>query len=237
MAASDNLFITGFPEGFDDESLKTIMGAYGTIAQAKVLPAQPGRSCAAMVRFSSVEEAKWIVENVNNNIPQGLTGPVEVKYAVSKQDQMAGKGGFDGGKGGPYGGDGKGKGGGKGKCSIRTLTKGLQDAGALPTPCNDENTLFVGGLPHDSADADLYKMFAPFGPLKGVKAMVDRDTGMCKGIGFVHYMDQATCQMAIGTLNGTMLPDGTWMTVKIKTEGGKGKDDGSGKGMGKEKGW
>jgi len=235
---SDNLYITGLPEGFDDGSLQTIFGAYGTIAQCKLLNPQPGRPAAAMVRFGSVDEAKCIVDNLNGNIPQGLTDAIMVKYAMGKDQQKGdgkgyGGGPYDGGKGGGFGKDG-GKGGkGKGKCSIRTLTKGLLDAGALPGghPQNDENTIFVAGLPGDSADVDLYKMFAPFGPVKGVKAMVDRDTGICKGIGFVHMADQPTCQMAIATLNGTMLPDGSWLTVKIKQEGGaKGEGKGDGKG-------
>merc|ERR1719217_691318 len=117
---SDNLFISGFPEGFDEASLRTIMGAYGNITQCKVMASQPGRKAAAMVRFSTVDEAKWIVENLSGNIPQGLTDPIDANYARNKDDKGAGK---DGGWGkGPYGGDGKGdckdgKGKGKGKCS------------------------------------------------------------------------------------------------------------------------
>merc|ERR1719217_1234282 len=99
---SDNLFISGFPEGFDEASLRTIMGAYGNITQCKVMASQPGRKAAAMVRFSTVDEAKWIVDNLNGNIPQGLTEPVNCSYAVDKSakggDKGAGKG-WDGGKG------------------------------------------------------------------------------------------------------------------------------------------
>merc|ERR1719262_1338546 len=114
------------------------------------------------------------------------------------------------------------KGGGKGKCSIRTLVKGLTDAGALPggpRAENDANTLYVAGLPFDTTDTDLYKIFAPFGPIKQATAMLDRDTGMCKGTGFVNMMEPNGTNMATQTLNGTMLPDGTWLTVKVKQEG------------------
>lgn len=238
---SDNLFITGLPEGFDQTSLQTVLGAYGNIQQAKVMPPQPGKKAAAMVRFATVDEAKWIVENLNGNIPQGLTEPIDCKFAMSKDQKQ----GMDAGKGwGPYadggkdGGWGKGKGVGKGKCSIRTLVDGLGAAGALPgagqkgAAGNDENTLFVAGLPADTTDCDLYKIFAPFGALKSVKAMSDPMTGMCKGIGFVNCMDNLVAQMAIATLNGTSLPDGTWLTVSIKNAGGKGKDGDGGKGDG-----
>lgn len=239
---SDNLFISDLPETFDENSLRTVLGAYGNIAQCKLLPSQPGRKAAAMVRFATVDEAKWIVDNVNGNIPQGLTEPIAVKFAMSK-DQKQG----DGGKGwGPYGdggkdgwgkdGGGKGKGVAKGKCGIRTLVDGLQKSGALPggfQAANDGNTLFVAGLPGDTTDCDLFKIFSPFGAVKSVKAMTDPATGLCKGIGFVNCLDEAVAQMAIMTLNGTSLPDGTWLTVKVKQDSSKGKGDGGcGKGDG-----
>lgn len=239
---SDNLFMTGFPVGMDDSRLKEVMGPYGNIMQVKIMPAAPGKSTAAMVRYATVDEATWIVENLNGNIPQGLSDPVQVKFANS------GGGASKGGSKGPYamppasgkmdfskvmagkdGKDGKGKGKGKGKPGIRTLVQGLGDAGALPGGQkweNDENTLFVGGLPHDTTDCDLYRIFSPFGAIapQGVRAMVDRDTGICKGIGFVNYMSAQVAHSAIATLNGTMMPDGTWLTVSQKRDGGgKGK--------------
>lgn len=206
------------------------MGAYGTIQQCKVMASQPGRKAAAMIRFATVDDATWIVENVNGNIPQGLTEAIEVKYAQAR-DQGKGDGGkgFKGGAGGPYDmgkGGGKPKGKGKGWCDIRTLVKGLQESGALPGGAysgNDENTLFVANLPWDTTDCDLYRMFSPFGAIKSTRAMLDPVTGVCKGIGFVNCVDAGTAQMSIAALSGTQLPDGTQLNVSVKTEGGKGK--------------
>jgi hypothetical protein len=243
MAGSDNLYFTGLPEGFDEPSLKVILGAYGNITQCKLLPAMPGRRAAAMVRFASMDEAKWIVDNLHGNIPQGLNEAIEVRFAISREQknlknigEFTGKGaGATGGD--PYGGNkgkdtplGKDPNKGKGKCSIRTLYKGLNDAGALPggsamVPTTDTNTLFVAGLPYDTTDCDLYKIFGPFGPVKSVKALVDVNSGQCTGTGFVNMMEPQGCGMAIQTLNGTMMPDGTWLTVQVKTSGGKGKND------------
>mmetsp|Transcript_139296 Transcript_139296/g.240736 ORF Transcript_139296/g.240736 Transcript_139296/m.240736 type:complete len:87 (-) Transcript_139296:37-297(-) len=65
--------------------------------------------------------------------------------------------------------------------------------------------------------------------------MVNAQTGMCSSIGFVNFMDHTVAQTAIATLNGTMLPDGSFLTVKpkgppkdpsAKGAGGKGKDGG-----------
>merc|ERR1719254_106951 len=106
----------------------------------------------------------------------------------------------------------------------------LQSSGALPGGkwANDENALFVGGLPQDTTTEDLYEIFAPFGaiPSRGCKAMMN-DWGGCKGIGFVNYMDANAAQTAIMSLNGATSPDGTTLKVSVKQQGG-GKGDGKG---------
>merc|ERR1719253_886826 len=37
-----------------------------------------------MIRFASVEMATWVVENLNGNIPEGLTEPIIARFANSK---------------------------------------------------------------------------------------------------------------------------------------------------------
>merc|ERR1711957_1018209 len=51
-----------------------------------------------------VSEAQWVVENINGNMPEGLSTPLTLTYKRSKQSWDKGKGG-----GGGYG-----KSGGKG---------------------------------------------------------------------------------------------------------------------------
>jgi len=278
---SDNLFISELPAAFTEEQLRSVFGAYGNITHAKLLPGQ-GKN-AALVRFATQDEAVWVKDNLNGNIPQGLTTPVNVKYAnppgSKGKGKDGGKGWSDGGKGWSDGGkgwsdggkgwapydNGKGKGwgdadngkgwgkgndGGKGKGKgkgIKALKQVLNDGGALPGGkwSNDENALFVGGLPPDTTTEDLYEIFATFGaiPARGCKAMTG-DDGSCKGIGFVNYMDPGAVQSAMMTLNGTQMPDGTTLKVSVKAApgaaGGKagGKDGGKdgGKAGGKGKG-
>lgn len=230
---SDNLFIADLPVGFTEEQLRSVMGAYGTIQQCKVLAGtDPSRKVAALVRFGSVDEAKWIVENLNGNMPQGLSEPIICRYHEPKGAAAGGcGGGWDawgkgGGKdawGGPYGNMGMAKGKGKGKISVKLLVKGLKDAGALPGSNevqDDNNTLYLAGLPDDTTDADLYRIFSPFGPVSplGCRAVLNKDTFACSGIGFVNFMDPATAQTAVATLNGTMMPNGTFLTVKVKAD-------------------
>lgn len=124
---------------------------------------------------------------------------------------------FGGGKSGSWQGGGKDTGG---KCSVQTLKKGLQYAGVLPGGkwSNDENSLYVGGLPSDTTDLDMYEIFSCFGaiPTKGVRAMPAED-GNCKGFGFVNFLYPESATNAIKILNGTMLPDGT--TLKVMPKG------------------
>jgi len=237
MEPSDRVFISDLPEGTDEASINSIFGAYGHIKSCKMV-----HESAAIVQFVSVEEAKWIVDNLHGNLAQGLSTPVNCKYANppggGKGSAAWQPGGNKGGHGGggarwePYGGNswgGKGggdmkgdKGGsckGKGKCGVAVLKKGLLYAGVLPGGKwqNDENALFVSGLPPDTTNADLYDIFAPFGaiPSQGVYAMQQED-GTCKGIGFVNFLEQSACQSAMNTLNGTMMPDGSMLRVMPK---------------------
>mmetsp|Transcript_57062 Transcript_57062/g.167068 ORF Transcript_57062/g.167068 Transcript_57062/m.167068 type:complete len:251 (+) Transcript_57062:73-825(+) len=232
----DNLYISDLPAGIDEPTLQQIFGAYGTIMSCKVLPQKmPGQKGAALVRFASQQEATWIVDNLNGNMPEGLSEPVAVKYAMNTP------GGKDGGYGKGYGKDGKGgwagaeraapygKGMGKdgGKGGIKSLIIGASKQGLLPGGGQkvDEHCVYIKGLPTDTTDLELYKLVAPFGAIaqRGVTAMLQPD-GSCTSIGFVDFQDGQAAQACIAALNGYTLPDGTSLYVKTKgpRKGGKG---------------
>lgn len=91
---SDNVWIGDLPADIEQNKLREIFGAYGTVVDCRVLAAKPGGKPCAMVRFGSVEEATWIVENLNGNFPQGLSEPIVARYANapgSKSDPSKGK--------------------------------------------------------------------------------------------------------------------------------------------------
>lgn len=256
-APSDNLFVADLPEGTTEENIWKVFGSYGTIQQCKVLE----KGTSALVRFQNIDEAKWIVEHVNGNIPQGLNTPVQVRYANPPGSKwkgdgkgggydmygmgFGGKGGFGmpgfgmmpygmmggkgfGGKGGfPMGGGFDAKGFGKGMMpglypkDAKTLVQHLAKSGTLPGGMkweNDDKTLFVGGLPENTTDLEMYQMFAPFGAIapRGASARIDKEKGICTGIGFVNYLHSESAQAAINTLNRTQLSDGSFLSVKVK---------------------
>lgn len=83
--ASENLSVSGLPFDITDEKVRTIIGQYGLVAQVKVLPPMPGRQDReAFVRMSKLDDAKWIVANVNDNVLEGIETRVNVQHSHHK---------------------------------------------------------------------------------------------------------------------------------------------------------
>jgi len=242
---SDNLYITGLPPGIDDASLLGLFSQYGQVVQCKVLPVQPEGACPhALVRFSSIEESAAVKQALTGYALEGVNEPLVVEFAIQKPttEGCGGKGGMDPscGKGWGNGDDWGGKGGGKGKDgttqgpppwgSMDQILQGFLEADCLPGHelGNEDNCLFISGLPKDCDDVHLYRLLAPFGAITptGVKAMKLPD-GTCKGFGFVNFVEPGALQAAAVMLHGTQLPDGSTMSVvpkRNKAAKGKGKE-------------
>ncbi|HKB03799.1 MAG TPA: hypothetical protein VKD90_16360 [Gemmataceae bacterium] len=56
--------------------------------------------------------------------------------------------------------------------------------------------LYVGNLTYEVTDADLEKLFAPFGTVESAQVVMDRATGQSKGFGFVEMMTAQEAQVA-----------------------------------------
>src|SRR5438094_10248061 len=84
--------------------------------------------------------------------------------------------------------------------------------------------LYVGNLAYTLSDSDLLRMFEPHGTVQSAQVIMDRDTGRCKGFGFVEMGSDQEAQAAITALNGTEV-EGRALTVneaRPKPEGGGG---------------
>mmetsp|Transcript_686 Transcript_686/g.1981 ORF Transcript_686/g.1981 Transcript_686/m.1981 type:complete len:348 (+) Transcript_686:56-1099(+) len=91
--ATDRLFITGFSTEITEENITSVFSQYGTVVSVKKLPPQPGKTdAAALVRMGDVAQAKWLVDNVNHNIPSGLSTPLAIHYAENKANLPQGGG-------------------------------------------------------------------------------------------------------------------------------------------------
>jgi len=267
-----NLYIADLPENVDEALIVRVFENYGKVQQCKCMQGKyEGHFGAALVRFETLEQASWIVENLNGNIPQGLRRPIQARFAKDKKGKF---GSFDMAFHGssvekaapwhesrpgpyerpsPYGGlpappiaptraygpsrgvprvvqtirgprtaGTGGKGGGKGTCSscdIQAFISGLLGVNLLPGVGRkpDEHCLYVKGLPYNTTDYDLYRIFATFGsiPLRGVKVNT-REDGSCSGVGWVDFNEAASAQDAINALNGVELPDGVLLSVSTK---------------------
>lgn len=150
--AADNLYIKGLPPHHTEDTLKQVFGAYGLVTSTRVLQsnatnANPTGETIALVRMGSADQAAWMVENLNGNIPQGLDRPIIVRYADAKGAKGAPmmKGGKGDGRFSPYDGVG-GKGGPKGFGGVGKIAV----AAAAAAPGSDlqavlANTLAVLG--------------------------------------------------------------------------------------------
>lgn len=246
---NDSLYIKGLPAGFGDADVRRIFGAYGEVLNVRIVHAAIyNDETIAIVKFGRLEQSSWLVQNVNGNIPQGLTKPVVIKYADPPGYRKS-KGAGQDQRYSPYGG---GKGGGYDASSLDpTALQALADAingmaptdgsgplkttaGASTAPAmggvHDPSSLYVKDLPLHVDDLWLYKVFAPHGAIEKVRAM-PREDGVigCKGIGFVKFVRADEAATAIARINGHPTFDGSCISVAVKTPKRAG-----GKGTGKE---
>mmetsp|Transcript_56305 Transcript_56305/g.150530 ORF Transcript_56305/g.150530 Transcript_56305/m.150530 type:complete len:320 (-) Transcript_56305:257-1216(-) len=226
----DRIYVKGLPAGLTDDTLLSLFADYGAVVDCKVLVNDglsddgTGQS-VGIVRFSTSNEAAWLVENLNGNLVQGLTRPVEVSFAGaprSKVEVMSNH------RYAPYEAV---------KTEIRqpipvqpvqpiqphplqsvanpavlseALIPGLPQ---MLAQCGLASKLYVKGLPLHADDLYLYKVFAPFGCILSVKA-IRKDHFV---IGFVNYSSDIEAQGAIESISGQPLLDGSVLQVSVKT--------------------
>src|SRR5437763_14267768 len=61
--------------------------------------------------------------------------------------------------------------------------------------------IYVGNLPWQTTQDDLYQLFAQYGQVSKAQVISDRETGRSRGFGFVEMPDDAEAQKAIEALN------------------------------------
>lgn len=82
MASGDNLWIGDLPSDIDEATVRAVFEGYGSIVSSRLIPPKSaGKNAAALVRFENAEDAKWVVENLNGNMPEGFETPVVVQFA------------------------------------------------------------------------------------------------------------------------------------------------------------
>lgn len=82
--SSDNLYVKGLPATSDESFVKQLFGQYGTVRTCKVLRRNPGDPCHSLVRFSSVEEAMMVKNQLDGGMLDGFDTPLEIGFAIEK---------------------------------------------------------------------------------------------------------------------------------------------------------
>ena len=65
--------------------------------------------------------------------------------------------------------------------------------------------IYVGNLPYTADNAQLTQLFGGYGDVMDVHIIVDRDSGLSKGFGFIEMASEEGTRNAITGLNGTTL--------------------------------
>merc|ERR1712194_422522 len=219
MGAQDGVHIKGLPQDISDERVRSVFSAYGQVVQTKLARYTDG--CSAFLRMGSEEMARWMVENLSGNIPQGLSAPVQVTFA--DQAKFA-KSSSSNARPAPYGN------GNKvvpvanaGHPKFDTFPKDVQTGlscvmaslGGKTGAGAESVILTVKDLPGTADDLYVYKIFAPFGALESVS--VKRDPEGHWAVAFIKYLAADGAERAVVALNGCVLPDGAMLTVSLKT--------------------
>ena len=69
---------------------------------------------------------------------------------------------------------------------------------------DNKRSLFLGALPFDLADEDVYAHFASCGPIEYVRIIRDNKTGIGKGFGYVQFKTSDTVALGL-KLDGSVL--------------------------------
>lgn len=88
-------------------------------------------------------------------------------------------------------------------------TQGSSDSNSVRVASNkavnQSCNLYVASLPPECTDADLFALFAPFGPIVSAKAMCKKGLKECKGYGFVLFQREEDAIRAQSGMIGHMI--------------------------------
>ena len=95
-------------------------------------------------------------------------------------------------------------------------SKTLKVSYARPSSAAIKNAnIYVANLPKQYSQTELEALFRPYGSIITSKILLDPDTGLAKGVGFVRFDKYAEAEMAISSLNGRQLP-GSVLPIIVK---------------------
>ena len=216
---SDNIFVKCLPPEYIEDNLRALFSQYGNVADCKLLLAADNSSrCQGLVRFSHVEEAHRAIQFTNGRVPLGGTTPLIVRYADTPSEKARKQRVAIDTRGmqqyayqKPYGqlpasltpmpNDMPMSNGMHGDPQVWSGMQHRIGANGMPV-----TSIVVKGLPQDSDDVLLYRLFAPHGAITSVKTLRD-ETGKCKGIAFVNFVHSQEAARGVQANDGKQIGD------------------------------
>jgi len=197
----DNLYFQNLPGDMTSETLSSIFNAIGyQVTQAKVMPpTRPGVSTsAAMVRFVSAAEAKFVLDNFNGTALPGFEKPLNISYATkpggaSQYTPGSGPAAMAAALAAMMGGGGYGKAPVE-KPAMLSMPYAKMEAG---------NNLYIKGLPGTADEAFVEQLFNQYGTVQTVKVLKKGEGPNCHAL--VRFASDEEAATIISTLNGGML--------------------------------
>ena len=184
---SDNIFVKCLPPEFTEDNLRDLFGHYGRVADCKLLLAADSSSrCQGLVRFSDVTEAQNAIAQANGLVPIHGRSALIVRFADTPSEKARKLRVAMDTRGLPPYGFQKGMGMGAMHGDPPQLAWAPHHQGMGHGMRGAVTSIVVKGLPQDSDDLLLYRLFAPHGAITSVKTLRD-DAGKCKGIAFVNF--------------------------------------------------
>lgn len=202
-----NVWVGNLPLEYGEDDVRSFMATYGTITSLKLLQKPGSAAAAAMVNFSTPQEASSAVSSLEGQMLPTSTQPLTIRFAVPKGGKGAGKGGFMMGGFSPmqmmYS--------GRGMMGPQSWGMG-GGAGAL-------TNIWVGNLPQTWTPADVQALFASYGNITATKLLNNKQGSQPTRAAMVNFSSPHEASMAIQSLNGTVLPDnGLPLIVKHATK-------------------
>lgn len=71
-------------------------------------------------------------------------------------------------------------------------------------PGDPKKTVFLGNVPFDVQDNDLWELFSKCGKVDYVRTIRDRSTGCCRGIAYINFVEQDGATLALNLNNTTL---------------------------------
>jgi len=190
----------GWPPGTSEDNVMQVIGQYGIVNAVRMV--QRGMNPTFHIQMSRPDQAKWLVDNVNRNIPLGLSTPLIVRHHSELDDTLAAVASALSLKGksappqAPWARQGQ-TGGGLGQsghggpmviaqeaqCAVPSAMGGPQPAVS--------NKLNVEKLPLNITEDAVRSVFGQYGSIASVTLLGDRGEGSFSAFVVMHEISQA----------------------------------------------